>query len=152
MCGGVRRGLGPGRKADAGADRATRGASSGRACRSVEEPHRERGGASVCLLVVGLALVLAGMFGAAVGAARTARQQAAVAADFGALAGAGRALEGDEAACSAAAEIAVRNGGRLLVCRLDDLDVLVTAEVSVTVLPGLTRVATASARAGPLRG
>ncbi|WP_233562916.1 Rv3654c family TadE-like protein [Micromonospora musae] len=121
-------------------------------CRSVEEPHRERGGASVCLLVVGLALVLAGMFGAAVGAARAARQQAAVAADFGALAGAGRALDGDEAACSAAAEIAGRNGGRLLVCRLDDLDVLVTAEVSVTVLPGLTRVATASARAGPLRG
>ena len=42
-----------------------------------------------------LVFVLVGLFGAAVGAARTARQQARVAADFGALAGAGRALGGE---------------------------------------------------------
>nr|WP_243709418.1 Rv3654c family TadE-like protein [Micromonospora sp. 15K316] len=112
---------------------------------------RERGGASVCLLAVGLVFVVVGMFGAAVNAARAARQQAAVAADLGALAGAGRALDGDGAACSAAADIAARNGGHLLACRLDGLDVVLSAEVRVTPLPGLTRVATVSARAGPLR-
>ncbi|MFG2010747.1 Rv3654c family TadE-like protein [Micromonospora sp. NPDC048868] len=112
----------------------------------------ERGGATVCLLAVGLAFVMVGLFGAAVGAARTARQQARVAADFGALAGAGEALLGEPAACGRAAEITAANGGRLLACRLDGLDVLVTAEVAVTPLPGLARVAAASARAGPVRG
>ncbi|MEU8045475.1 Rv3654c family TadE-like protein [Micromonospora echinofusca] len=115
-------------------------------------PAGDRGGATVCLLAVGLAFVLVGLFGAAVGAARTARQQARVAADFGALAGAGQALLGEPAACGRAAEIAGANGGRLLACRLDGLDLLVTAEVAVTPLPGLARVATASARAGPVRG
>ncbi|MGK5671490.1 Rv3654c family TadE-like protein [Micromonospora sp. URMC 106] len=112
----------------------------------------ERGGATVCLLAVGLVFVVVGLFGAAVGAARTARQQARVAADLGALAGAGQALHGEPAACGRAAEIAAANGGSLLACRLDGLDVLVTAEVAVTPLPGLSRVATATARAGPVRG
>ncbi|PZG01308.1 Rv3654c family TadE-like protein [Micromonospora deserti] len=112
----------------------------------------DRGGATVCLLAVGLVFVLVGLFGAAVGAARTARQQARVAADFGALAGAGRALAGEPAACGLAAEIVAVNGGRLLACRLDGLDVLVTAEVAVAPLPGLARTVTATARAGPVRG
>jgi secretion/DNA translocation related TadE-like protein len=106
----------------------------------------------VCLLAVGLAFVMVGLFGAAVGAVRTARQQARVAADFGALAGAGQALQGEPAACGRVGEIAAANGGALLDCRLDGLDVLVTAEVAVTPLPGLSRVATATARAGPVRG
>ncbi|MEH1098189.1 Rv3654c family TadE-like protein [Micromonospora sp. CPCC 205561] len=111
----------------------------------------ERGGATVCVLAVGLAFVVAGIFGAAVGAAGTARQQARVAADLGALAGAGQALLGEPLACRRAAEIANANGGRLLACRLDGLDVLVTAEVIVEPLPGLTRAARAGARAGPVR-
>ncbi|MGN9763618.1 Rv3654c family TadE-like protein [Micromonospora sp. SD12] len=115
-------------------------------------PAGDRGGATVCLLAVGLAFVMVGLFGAAVGAARTARQQARVAADLGALAGAGQALLGEPAACGRAVEIAGANGGRLLACRLDGLDLLVTAEVAVTPLPGLARAATASARAGPVRG
>lgn len=50
-------------------------------------------------------------------------------------------------------EVAIAgNGGRLVDCRLDGLDLLVTAEVTTTPLPGLARVATARARAGPLRG
>lgn len=118
---------------------------------TVTASDRDRGGASVCLLAVGLVFVLVGMFGAAVGAAATARQQAAVAADLGALAGAGRAPADAGAACSAAAEIAGRNGGRMLDCRLDGLDLVITTEVGVALLPGLTRVATATARAGPLR-
>ncbi|MEH0971964.1 Rv3654c family TadE-like protein [Micromonospora sp. CPCC 205546] len=112
----------------------------------------ERGGATVCLLAVGLVFVLVGSFGAAVGAARVARQQARVAADLGALAGAGRGLWGEAAACGRAADIAAANGGRLLACRLDGLDVLVTVEVAVNPLPRVARVATASARAGPVRG
>ncbi|MET8833943.1 Rv3654c family TadE-like protein [Micromonospora sp. NPDC004540] len=112
----------------------------------------ERGGATVCLLAVGLVLVLAGLFGAALGAARCARHQARNAADFAALAGAGRALEGAEAACGRAADLATANGGRLTACRLDGLDVVVTTEVKVAPLPGLGRAATATARAGPTRG
>jgi secretion/DNA translocation related TadE-like protein len=112
----------------------------------------DRGGATICLLAVGLVFVLVGLFGAALGAARTARQQARVAADFGALAGAGRALEGEAAACGAAGKLVGLNAARLSACRLDGMDVLVTAEVRVTPLPWLTRTATATSRAGPIRG
>lgn len=112
----------------------------------------DRGGASILLLAAGLVFVVVGMFGAAIGAARVARQQARVAADFGALAAAGAGLRGDEAACRRAAEFTAANSGRLTACRLDGLDVLVTVEVAVTPLPGLTRVATVTARAGPVRG
>lgn len=96
--------------------------------------------------------VLSGLFGAGVGAARMARQQARVAADFGALAGAARALQDESAVCNQAAEIVAANGARLIRCQLDGLDVLVTAELTVEPLPGLRRVATATSRAGPLRG
>ncbi|MFG2053995.1 Rv3654c family TadE-like protein [Micromonospora sp. NPDC048930] len=112
----------------------------------------DRGGATVCLLAVGLVYVVVGLFGAALGAARVARQQAHAAADFGALAGAGGALDGDAAACRRAGEFAGANGGRLVACRLDGLDVLVTAEVTVSPMPWLTRTATATSRAGPVRG
>nr|WP_281292179.1 Rv3654c family TadE-like protein [Micromonospora olivasterospora] len=112
----------------------------------------DRGGATVCLLAVGLVLVLVGTFGAAVGAARVARHQARVGADFAALAGAGQALGGDGSACETADELARANRGRLTSCRLDGLDVVVTVEVTVDPLPGLRRVATAAARAGPPRG
>ncbi|KAB1913519.1 flp pilus-assembly TadE/G-like family protein [Micromonospora sp. AMSO31t] len=117
-------------------------------------PHQgaDRGGATVCLLAVGMVLVLVGLFGAGLGAARHARHQARNAADFGALAGAGRAVEGAEVACGRAAELAGANGGRLTACRLDGLDVVVTTEVRVAPLPWLARAATATSRAGPARG
>ncbi|MER7455658.1 Rv3654c family TadE-like protein [Micromonospora sp. NPDC126480] len=113
---------------------------------------RDRGGATILLLAVGIAFVVFGTAGAAVGAARVARQQAGVAADLGALAGAAHAALGAPTACATAGMIVAANGGRLVDCRLDGLDVLVTAEVVVAPLPGLTRIATARARAGPLRG
>ncbi|WP_238424712.1 Rv3654c family TadE-like protein [Micromonospora parastrephiae] len=112
----------------------------------------ERGGATVLLLAIGLVLVLFGTFGAAIAAAGMAGQRAAVAADLSALAGAARALDGEAVACTSAVDIAGRNGGRLVGCRLDGLDVLVTVEVAFTPLPGLSRVAASTARAGPLRG
>ncbi|MEV4654964.1 Rv3654c family TadE-like protein [Micromonospora sp. NPDC049301] len=117
-----------------------------------ERADPERGGATVLLLAVGLVFVLVGAFGAAVASAAMAAQRAAVAADLGALAGAARAFDGDVAACASAADIAGRNGGRLVDCRTDGLDVLVTVEVAVTPLPGLTRVVASTARAGPVRG
>ncbi|MET8253994.1 Rv3654c family TadE-like protein [Micromonospora sp. NPDC005197] len=115
-------------------------------------PDAERGGATLLLLALGLVFVLVGTFGAAVAAAGMAAQRAAVAADLGALAGAARALDGDAVACAAAADIVHRNAGRLIDCLLDGLDVLVTVEVAFTPLPGLTRVAASTARAGPVRG
>ncbi|MEU5779748.1 Rv3654c family TadE-like protein [Micromonospora lupini] len=115
-------------------------------------PDVERGGATLLLLALGLVFVLVGTFGAAVTAAGMAAQRAAVAADLGALAGAARALDGDAVACASAADIVHRNAGRLVDCLLDGLDVLVTVEVAFTPLPGLTRAAASTARAGPVRG
>ncbi|RKN48422.1 Rv3654c family TadE-like protein [Micromonospora endolithica] len=111
----------------------------------------DRGGASLLVLAFGLVFVLLGGFGAAIGAARLARQQASVAADLGALAGAADALRGEAAACGSAAGIASANGGRLVACQLDGLDLVVSVEVTLVPLPGLTRTAEASARAGPVR-
>ncbi|SCG59252.1 helicase/secretion neighborhood TadE-like protein [Micromonospora humi] len=105
----------------------------------------------MCLLALGLVFVLVGLFGAGLGAARCARHQARIAADFGALAGAARALDVPGAACGRAAELVAANGGRLAGCRADGLDLIVTAQVRVAPLPGLVRVATATSRAGPAR-
>jgi secretion/DNA translocation related TadE-like protein len=110
----------------------------------------DRGAASIFVLAVGLVLVAAGLAGAAVGAARVGRHQARTAADLGALAGAARAIEGSAAACARAAQLVSVNGARLASCRVDGLEIVVVAEVVVTPLPGLTRHATAAARAGPL--
>ncbi|MEU7588775.1 Rv3654c family TadE-like protein [Micromonospora sp. NPDC049230] len=117
-----------------------------------DPPDAQRGGATVLLLATGLVFVLVGTFGAAVAAAQIAGQRAAVAADLGALAGAARPLDGEATACASAADIVGRNAGRTASCRLDGLDVLVTVQVTFTPLPGLTRIATSTARAGPVRG
>jgi secretion/DNA translocation related TadE-like protein len=106
----------------------------------------------VWLLVVGLVLVLFSLGGSAIAAARVARHQARVAADLGALAGAARVLEGPGSACARAAAIAAANSARLTSCTLDGFDVQITAVVLVEPLPGLTRNARATSRAGPVRG
>jgi secretion/DNA translocation related TadE-like protein len=117
-------------------------------------PVREwsRGSASLWLLAIGLVLVAAGLGGAAVGAARVARHQARAAADLGALAGAARALDGPAAACARASAITVANGGRVTSCRPDGFDLELSVQVAVEPVPGLRRLATATARAGPVRG
>lgn len=111
---------------------------------------RDRGAASIFVLALGLVLVAAGLAGAAVGAARVGRHQARTAADLGALAGAARAVEGVEAACERAGRLAFANGARMVSCRLDGLELVVEVRVTVTPLPGLTRYASAAARAGPV--
>ncbi len=111
---------------------------------------RDRGAASLLLLAVVLVLIGAGIAGAAVGAARVGRHEARTAADLGALAGAVRVIEGETAACARAAEFVVANGGRMASCHVQGLDLVVRAEVTVTPLPGVARVAEAAARAGPV--
>ncbi|MEU1237866.1 Rv3654c family TadE-like protein [Micromonospora aurantiaca] len=111
----------------------------------------DRGGATVCLLAIGMVFVLVGVFGAGLGAARCARHQARNAADFGALAGAVQVLDGAGVACARAADLVSANGGRMTGCRADGLDLIVTAQVRVAPLPGLTRDAVATSRAGPAR-
>ena len=100
------------------------------------------------VLAVGLAFVLLGLACATVGVAAIGRHRAQTAADFGALAGAARTLEGPDAACSRATEIATANGGRLTSCAVQGFDVVVTVEVDVRLPRGLG-VAKARARAGP---
>lgn len=102
------------------------------------------------LLAIGLVLLSAGMAGALLGAALVARHQAQTAADLGALAGAGHAVAGEPTACARAAALVAANGARLTDCRLDGLDLVVTVAVSAPAV-GAGRVATATARAGPVR-
>ncbi|WP_433373344.1 Rv3654c family TadE-like protein [Actinoplanes sp. CA-142083] len=116
----------------------------------IREP--DRGGASIFLLAVGLALVLAGLGATAIGSARVARHQARTAADLAALAAAMRAIEGEDAACARAREFATANGGRLTFCTVEGLEVVVWAEVEVEPMPGMVRHAKEGARAGPLFG
>ena len=112
--------------------------------------HGDRGAATIFVLAVGLALVLMGVAGAAVGAARVGRHQAQAAADLGALAGAARAVDGADAACERAGRFVSANGGLVTSCQVSGLEIIVRTEVTVTPLPGLTRHATAAARAGPV--
>lgn len=111
---------------------------------------RDRGAASIFVLAVGLILVAAGMAGAAIGAARVGRHEARTAADLGALAGAARVIEGPAVACRRAGQVASANGGRMTSCRVEGLEIVIQVELTVTPLPGLTRRATAAARAGPV--
>jgi len=111
---------------------------------------RDRGAASLLLLAIGLVFVAAEVAGAAVGAARVARHRAQIAADLGALAGAARAIEGREAACAQATRIVAANQGRMSSCVLEGLEIVVHTDVTVEPLPGLSRRASAAARAGPV--
>jgi len=105
----------------------------------------DRGSATIWALATGLALILFALAVAEVGTAITTRRAAQVAADLGALAGAARAIEGAAAACGRAREYVVANGGDLRECRLDGLDLIVTAAVA-----SQAGTASASARAGPV--
>ena len=86
-----------------------------------------------------------------VGGARGARHRADAAADLAALAGAGRATEGAEAACGRAKSIALESGARLAHCRLEGQDVLVSVTVDVVAPMGIGALTVVSrARAGPV--
>lgn len=104
----------------------------------------DRGSASICVLFVGMIISLFGVASAAIGSATTARHQAQVAADLGALAGAARAIWGAGEACGRASAYVAANGALLTECTVDGLDLLVTASVR---WHGWS--AEATARAGP---
>jgi len=108
----------------------------------------DRGSASLWLLGVALAVLLLAGTVAMAGGLLVARHRAQSAADLSALAGAVRAVEGADAACAAAERIVRANGARMLACRVDGLDVVITALVDG---PSGWGAAKASARAGPER-
>ncbi len=109
----------------------------------------DRGSATVWVLAAGLLTVLVALASSAAAAAVVARHRAEGAADLGALAGSARVFEGEGVACRVAAEIVAANGGSLVACRLDGLDLIVTAEVDTVGAAELGGTARAAARAGP---
>lgn len=104
---------------------------------------RERGSATV-VLMLGL-IVTSVMFAVAWGIGRVAVARAHVSgvADLAALA----AAESGE--CSTARPVAQANGARLRECTNDGLDVILTVESGIQILPGRRVMLAASARAGP---
>ncbi|WUH78813.1 pilus assembly protein TadG-related protein [Streptomyces sp. NBC_00435] len=88
---------------------------------------RERGSATVWGVVV--ATVLVAVFGGVLllGQAVVARHRAAAAADLAALAAAVSWSHGPEAACAAAARVAVAQGARIVGCEVTGEVVEVTA-------------------------
>lgn len=111
----------------------------------------DRGSATVLLLAIGLVLFGAGLAGVSLAAAHLARHQAQSAADLSALAGALHVVEGPVVACAEAAAIAAANHAHLTRCGLNGFDLVVTVEVIPAMVVGPGRVATATARAGPIR-
>jgi secretion/DNA translocation related TadE-like protein len=102
--------------------------------------HRDRGSATVWgVLLTALLCAATGAF-LALGHALTARHRAGAAADLAALAAAGHALDGQEAACALAARVAAAQGARLRRCAV----VGEIADLTASVGP-----ATVRARAGP---
>lgn len=117
----------------------------------------DRGAASVLVLAVGMVLVLLGVAGATVGAARVARHQARNAADFGALAGAAHTIEGQTAACAVADRYVRANGARMIGCAVTGLEIVVRVSVRFGDFPAgdfpvgdFPVGAEAAARAGPV--
>jgi secretion/DNA translocation related TadE-like protein len=122
--------------------------------RAVSDHHsgaqRDRGSATI-LAAAGVSVIMVALLvGLHLGAAVIARHQAEAAADLAALAAASVAVEGAQAACGRADEVAAAMGGRVTSCRLAGWDALVEVRVPVTVaLPGIDG-AEGRARAGPV--
>ena len=84
-----------------------------------------------------------------VGSVVVARHRAQAAADLAALAAAARMPSGVAAACARAAAVAHEMRVDDVRCEADDLDVLVTVQVTVGLAVAGARMAQAAARAGP---
>ena len=93
-----------------------------------------------------LVCVLAAMLDLA--GATAARHRAEAAADLAALAAAGQALHGGDAACARAGQIAAGGGGRVTLCRLRGWEAVVEVEVGVR----LTLLGTTTVRGRALAG
>lgn len=110
----------------------------------------DHGSATVWVLAAGLVVLLVATTLAGVGAATVARHRAQAAADLAALAAALRAFEGESVACSRASDMTGRNGARLVACRLEGFDAIVTVAAGWGPGGGGWGEAQASARAGPV--
>lgn len=105
------------------------------------------GAAGAVVAVATGGLVLAGV--------ATDVHRARAAADLGALAAAGWLVGGGPPDCSAAGDVATRNGARLVACGAgEDGSVLVRVSVALDAVgwPGLPTTVDATARAGPEAG
>src|SRR5688572_14563749 len=129
----------------AGSPRPTGGGRAGR-----PPPPHDRGSATVWA-AAGVAVIMTVLVvGLHLGAAVIARHRAEAGADLAALAAAGLAVEGAEAACRRAGEVAAANGGTVNSCRLVGWDALVEVRAPIAVtLPGIDGAA-GRARAGPV--
>jgi secretion/DNA translocation related TadE-like protein len=97
-----------------------------------------------------VAVLLAVTVGAVyVGSAVIARHRAQAAADLAALAGAGQVAHGGAAACGRAGAVADSMHTAVTECTVNDLDVVVTVEVAVSLGRFGIGTARAVARAGP---
>ena len=111
-----------------------------------DERSADRGAATVWV-VGGIAVVMVVVTGVLLlGAAVVARHRVEGAADLGALAAAGTAVDGERRACAEARWVVERMGAVLRSCRLSGWDALVEADVTF----GLFGSAAARARAGPV--
>ncbi|MCV6973204.1 flp pilus-assembly TadE/G-like family protein [Mycobacterium bourgelatii] len=99
------------------------------------------------MLAAAMVAVLLGSTGAVayLGAAMVARHRAQAAADLAALAGAARLPAGGVEACARATDVARSMRITRAECAVENLDVVVTVEVSLTI----AGAARAAARAGP---
>ena len=113
-------------------------------------PPHDRGSATVWA-VAGVAVIMTVfLVGLHLGSAVIARHRAEAAADLAALAAAGIAVEGVEAACDRAGELAAAMGGTVTSCGPVGWDALVEVRVPTEVaLPGIDGAA-GRARAGPV--
>ncbi|MPZ64573.1 MAG: hypothetical protein GEU83_03315 [Pseudonocardiaceae bacterium] len=109
----------------------------------------DRGSASVWSVGALAALLTVAVAVVHLGGVAVARHQAESAADLAALAGAGRVVGGEQAACGRAGEITGRMRVRLDSCRVQGWDVLVEVSARPAGPVGRFGATTARARAGP---
>ncbi|MDO3650712.1 Rv3654c family TadE-like protein [Nocardia mangyaensis] len=110
----------------------------------------DAGGATAFACIALAALIALTLLISQVGVAVVARHRAQAAADLGALAAVGLLVEGPEAGCAQATELARRMGARVARCVVEHWDVEVTVEVTVTLGIFGNRTVRVAARAGPV--
>ena len=118
-------------------------------------PHRRRpagdaGTATAMVLGLAAVLLLCGAVATALGAVAVARQQAASAADLSALAAAAAVLQGADAACARARDLAAEVGAVVTSCHVDGDRVDVVAQVRPRGALGGLGAASVRAAAGPV--
>ena len=110
----------------------------------------DRGSATVWAATGVAVIMIVFLVGLHLGAAVIARHRAEATADLAALAAAVLAVEGTEAACARADEVAGAMGGTVADCRLAGWDALVEVRVPISIaFPGIDAAA-GRARAGPV--